>query len=31
MTITVKGQDGAEYDLHLWIVGEKKIIKGTGK
>lgn len=23
-TVTVKGQDGGEYELHLWIVGEQK-------
>ena len=26
-TITVKGQDGGEYELHLWIVPEKKLEK----
>ncbi len=23
-TVTVKGEDGGEYELHLWVVGEKK-------
>lgn len=23
-TVTVKGQDGGEYELHLWVVGETK-------
>lgn len=23
-SVTVKGEDGGEYELHLWIVGEKK-------
>lgn len=23
-TVTVKGQDGGEYELHLWVVGEAK-------
>ena len=23
-TVTVKGDDGAEYELHLWVVGEPK-------
>jgi uncharacterized protein (TIGR03000 family) len=27
-SITVKGIDGGEYDLHLWIVPERKIEKG---
>jgi uncharacterized protein (TIGR03000 family) len=26
-SITVKGQDGSEYELHLWIVPERKIEK----
>jgi predicted O-methyltransferase YrrM len=26
-TITVKGQDGGEYELHLWVVPERKIEK----
>jgi hypothetical protein len=26
-TTTVKGTDGFEYELHLWIVGEKKVEK----
>lgn len=30
-TVTVKGQDGGEYELHLWIVGEKKLEKGKDK
>jgi uncharacterized protein (TIGR03000 family) len=29
--ITVKGQDGDEYDLLLWVVGEKKLEKGSDK
>jgi len=27
-SITVKGDDGGEYELHLWVVEEKKIKKG---
>ena len=30
-TVTVKGTDGGEYELHLWIVGEKKVEKGKDK
>jgi uncharacterized protein (TIGR03000 family) len=30
-TVTIKGQDGADYDLLLWVVGEKKIDKGKDK
>ena len=30
-TVTVKGADGGEYELHLWIVGEKKIEKDKDK
>jgi uncharacterized protein (TIGR03000 family) len=26
-TVTVKGEDGSEYELHLWIVKERKIEK----
>jgi uncharacterized protein (TIGR03000 family) len=29
--VTVKGQDGDEYDLLLWVVGEKKLEKGKDK
>jgi uncharacterized protein (TIGR03000 family) len=29
--VTVKGIDGDEYDLLLWIVGEKKVEKDKGK
>jgi hypothetical protein len=28
-SVTVKGEDGGEYELHLWIVGEQK--KGEKK
>ncbi len=27
-SITVKGEDGGEYELHLWIVPERKLDKG---
>ncbi|MBI3822013.1 MAG: class I SAM-dependent methyltransferase [Planctomycetes bacterium] len=27
-SITVKGQDGGEYELHLWIVPDRKLDKG---
>jgi uncharacterized protein (TIGR03000 family) len=30
-TVTVKGDDGHEYDLHLWVAGEKKIEKKKEK
>ena len=30
-TVTVKGQDGGEYELHLWIVGGAKLEKGKDK
>lgn len=30
-SITVKGQDGDEYELHLWIVGEEKKLKKNEK
>jgi uncharacterized protein (TIGR03000 family) len=26
-SVTVKGEDGSEYELHLWVVGQKKIEK----
>lgn len=29
--VTVKGTDGDEYDLLLWVVGEKKLEKGKDK
>ena len=30
-SITVKGEDGSEYELHLWIVPEPKLEKGQEK
>jgi hypothetical protein len=30
-TVTVKGSDGSDYELHLWIVGEKKVEKKKEK
>jgi hypothetical protein len=30
-SVTVKGADTYEYDLHLWIVPERKAEKGNGK
>ena len=30
-TLTVKGEDSYEYELHLWVVGEKKEVKKVEK
>jgi uncharacterized protein (TIGR03000 family) len=30
-SVTVKGEDGSEYELHLWVVAEKKIQKQKDK
>jgi uncharacterized protein (TIGR03000 family) len=30
-SVTVKGEDGSEYELHLWVVAEKKIGKQKDK
>lgn len=30
-TLTVKGEDSYEYELHLWVVGEKKELKKSDK
>jgi uncharacterized protein (TIGR03000 family) len=30
-SVTVKGEDGSEYELHLWVVAEKKIEKQKDK
>ncbi|MSQ96206.1 MAG: TIGR03000 domain-containing protein [Gemmataceae bacterium] len=30
-TVTVKGADTYEYELHMWVLGEKKVEKGKSK
>ena len=30
-SVTVKGEDGSEYELHLWVVAEKKVEKQKDK
>ena len=30
-SLTVKGEDGGEYELHLWIVPERKVEKKKEK